>query len=265
MFSNFHDALRLTDSCTFYFRPFPPAKTIQRDQIEMTSPLPLIRICLADDHPLIVEGIRWVLSQARHIRIDGVAQDPDGLLALLAISPCDVLVTDFHMPGNRGADGLAMLGMIRRLYPDLPILVLTSLCHAGLFQSIRRLGVTGILRKDNSMSELAVAIRTVHLGGTWHGTPGPRSDCESDFSRHVSTTPISFDALPEDSHDATLLSPSEIEVLRLYAGGMSVSEVSERLNRSIKTVSTHKRKTMKKLGIHTDTDLFQYAQKNGLA
>jgi two-component system, NarL family, captular synthesis response regulator RcsB len=50
-------------------------------------------------------------------------------------------------------------------------------------------------------------------------------------------------------------------VLRLYAGGMSVSEVSERLNRSIKTVSTHKRKTMKKLGIHTDTSLFQYAQK----
>lgn len=61
-----------------------------------------------------------------------------------------------------------------------------------------------------------------------------------------------------------MLSPREIEVVRLYTGGMSVSEVAQHLNRSIKTISTHKHSAMEKLGIRSDAELYQYAVQNGL-
>ncbi|GJG92937.1 response regulator transcription factor [Cupriavidus pauculus] len=211
----------------------------------MTPSVPQIRVCLADDHPLILEGIRWLLSQTLHIRIAGVAHHPAELLDLLAKTTCDVLVTDFHMPGDHGTDGLPLLGSIRRLHPRVRILVLTSLRHAGLFQSILRLGVAGIVRKDGNMSQLATAIEVAHHGGRFVGTALRQEDA--------------------DPAAAALLSASELEVLRLHAGGMSVSEIAAYLNRSIKTISTHKRATMDKLGIHTDAGLFLYARNNGLA
>lgn len=211
----------------------------------MTPSVPQIRVCLADDHPLILEGIRWLLSQTSHIRIAGVAHHPAELLALLPKARCDVLITDFHMPGDHGADGLALLGSIRRLYPRVRILVLTNLRHAGLFQSILRLGVAGILGKDGNMAQLATAIEVAHHGGRFVGSSLRQANA--------------------DAAATVLLSASELEVLRLHAGGMSVSEVATYLNRSIKTISTHKRATMDKLGIHTDAGLFLHARNNGLA
>ncbi len=215
----------------------------------MTRP-PLIRVLLADDHPLIIEGVRWILSRTPHIQIVGTARHPDGLLALMSATPCDVLVTDFHMPGEHGPDGLVMLGMIRRMYPDVRAVVLTNLSHPELLGSLRRIGALGVLNKGTDMAELVTAIETAYLHASHLGCPSGNHGSEVNI-RMTSGTP-------------TPLTPSEIEVLRLYTVGMSVSRISVHLHRSIKTISSHKRKAMTKLGIGTDADLFRYARSNGL-
>lgn len=211
----------------------------------------MIRLLVADDHPLILLGVRSLLSNVARFEIVGEAHNPESLLAQLATTPCEVLVTDFSMPDSQCSDGLAMLGVIRRRYPDIRTIVLTGLRNSGLIGSMLQEGVAGILSKRGDMAELPIAIelvlqRKIYLGRC------TRQDIERlDLSLFVSAT-------------GKALSPSELEVIRLYASGLTVSGIAEQLRRSVKTISTHKRSAMEKLGLRSDAELCHYATGNGL-
>ncbi|CAG2156858.1 response regulator transcription factor [Cupriavidus numazuensis] len=211
----------------------------------------IIRVMLADDHPLILVGARHVLSTELGFTIVGEAQSADSLMDMLETTSCDVLVTDFSMPSERNADGLAMLGAIRRRFSQVRIVVLTMLDNAALLQSMRDAGALGVLNKRGDMAELPSAIVTAFQGRPFLGKSVQR-EMEALGINRPATTP------------AQVLSPREIEVVRLYAGGMSVSAVAQHLHRSIKTISTHKHSAMEKLGIRSDAELYQYAVQNGL-
>lgn len=212
-----------------------------------------LRIVLADDHPIFLIGLRAVLERDKQVRIVAEANSPQALVELLQTCACDVLVTDFMMPAEPQADGLRLIGQLRRHYPDLPIVVVTMLNNAGLFHSILELGVMGLLSKASLADELPQAIRQARQGCT--------------YVAHAIRQALSLAGQvgADRLHSQEQLSPRELEVIRLLAAGLTVGEIAAQLHRSKQTVSAQKVSAMRKLGLGNDAALFIYVQEHGLA
>lgn len=206
------------------------------------------RVIIADDHPIIRAGVRMVLESAMNISIVAEADSPDALLSALRETPADLLITDFSMPGGQEADGLGLLQRIRRLYPDLPIIVLTMVGNVGVIGSILGTGVRGLIDKSAGMAEISLAIQAVGQGRDYVSTTFKQSLLQSQFD--------------SESGMAARLSPREVEVLRLFASGMTVSAIAERLSRSVKTVSRQKTDAMNKLGLKSDLEIYAFAREH---
>lgn len=208
------------------------------------------KIILADDHPLILTGIRSLIAHNQPgCEIVAEAHQVSELLNTLQQHSCDLLITDFSMPGDERSDGLTMIQQLKRDYPTLPIIVLTQIHNAGILQSLLQLGVSGVLLKKAVISELSDAIRQILSGHSYIGSSVKNLLAEAGLDHH--TTSIQ-------------LTPKESEVVRLLASGMSVTQVAEYLHRSVKTISTQKKSAMLRLGITSDSGLFFYAKKHGL-
>ena len=208
------------------------------------------KIILADDHPLILTGIRSLIAQHQPgCEIVAEAHQVSELFKTLQQHQCNLLITDFSMPGDSRSDGLVMLQNLKRSYPGLSIIVLTQIQNAGILQALLQLGVSGILLKKAVISELSDAIRHVLSGQKYLGHSVKMLLAESGMVN------------PAQSQQLT---PRESEVVRLLASGMSVTQVAEYLHRSVKTISTQKKSAMQRLGLHSDSALFQYAKEKGL-
>ncbi|RKT25338.1 LuxR family two component transcriptional regulator [Paraburkholderia sp. RAU2J] len=210
-----------------------------------------LKVVVADDHPVILFGAEHALLKFPGLEVVGRARQSTELVKMLQTSPCDVLVTDLAMPGGQYGDGLQLIGYLRRNFPDLPIVVLTMLENAALLKRLRELGVTSVVHKSDDLSHIGLAVQHV--------------------SRHLEYMSPSVKAVLDTlrmnsggKSDDVMLSKRELEVVRLFVSGMTIKEISEQLNRSIKTISTQKNAAMRKLGIDRDSELFQYAQSNGL-
>jgi two-component system capsular synthesis response regulator RcsB len=157
------------------------------------------------------------------------------------------------MPAEPQADGLRLIEHLRRHYPDLPIVVVTMLNNAGLFHSILELGVMGLLSKASLADELPEAIDKVRQQRPY-------------VARTIEQALALAGAVGADRlHSQHQLSPRELEVIRLLAGGKTVGEIAAHLNRSKQTVSAQKVSAMRKLGLISDAALFIYVQEHGLA
>lgn len=218
-----------------------------------TSPDSPLRIVLADDHPIFRLGLRAVLEQDPTIKVVAEADGPQSLLACLQTTPCDVLISDFMMPVDKQNDGLRLIESIRRGWPQLPILVVTMLNNAALFRSMLKLGVLGLLGKGSLAGELPTAIEHLRQGKLY-------------IAQSVSQTLQTGDTADTAGGLSTVeLSAKELEVARLLASGLSVSEIAGRLHRSKQTVSAQKVSAMRKLGVTNDAALFIYLQEQGLS
>ncbi len=212
-----------------------------------------LRVIVADDHPIFLIGLRVVLEQDNLASVIAEACNPDELLQVLERHASDVLVTDFMMPVERQNDGLRLLQRIRRDFPALPVIVVTTLSNAGLFQSMLDLNVRGLLSKASLAGELPAAIRSVRRGGLFVAESVRRVLREA--RQHGPDTP-----LPSER-----LSPRELEVLRLLSAGHTVGQIAAQLNRSKQTVSAQKVAAMRKLGLANDAALFIYLQESGMS
>jgi two-component system capsular synthesis response regulator RcsB len=210
----------------------------------------VLRTIIADDHPVVLMGTRAALEATGDIEVVGEGANGDQLLDLLTTRPCDVVVTDFSMPGGRHGDGLALIDLMRRRYPRLPVVVLTMVNNPAVLQAMRARGALGLCDKRAPLKEVAVAVRQAAAGRPYL----------SDTIRRQ------FDIVGvHASCDASRLSAREMEVVRLYVGGMSITQIAERLSRSVKTVSRQKRDAMRKLGLDHDSRLSEYARERGIA
>ncbi len=214
---------------------------------------PPLRIILADDHPIFLIGLRVVIEQDHNARVVAQACTPNELLLILRSHECDVLVTDFMMPAERQNDGLRLLQRIRREFPQLPIIVVTTLSNAGLFQAMLTLNVKGLLSKACVASELPAAIRSIRRQEVFMADSVHRVLLEAGDHEAERLKP------PEQ------LSPRELEVVRLLAAGNTVGEIATQLHRSKQTVSAQKVSAMRKLGLSNEAALFIYLQEHGLS
>lgn len=210
-----------------------------------------IRVIIADDHPVMLSGIEHELSAVTSIELVGAARNSTELIALLASKPCDVLVSDYAMPAGEYGDGIALFSLIRRRYPGIKLVVLTMLDNPAVIRALVTQDVMCIVSKSDAATHLVPAVHAVHHGGRY-------------YSPTINEIVESIDWKRRGRGSSDVLSQRESEVVRLFASGLTVNEIAERLSRSKKTISTQKSKAMEKLGIERDVDLFRYALENGL-
>ncbi|WMJ71242.1 response regulator transcription factor [Stenotrophomonas sp. 24(2023)] len=210
-----------------------------------------LRIIIADDHPVVRIGTRSVIESSGVGRVVAEAGDAQALIQLLASQPCDLLVTDYSMPGSPQADGFAMIGMIRRRHPDLPIVMLSVSSNLAILRMVREAGVLGLVDKGSSMDELPQAIQSVQRG-------------QSYLSRTLKERVDAAGSERIAEEEGRPLSPREVEVLRLLGTGMTVKEISLQLHKSVSTISRQKGDAMQKLGLKGDAELFDYLRDGKL-
>lgn len=218
------------------------------------------RIVIADDHPVVMLGIRALLKDRSNIEVVGEASNGAELVALLTSTPCDLLITDFSMPYEDDAgDGLLLLRRLRRDHATLPIIVLTMVHNPALVRGMLAAGVNGVVGKVAMMKELLLAIGAV-MNGRMYICESMREDVGDRATSRTQTNVSQAVA----SNDPAILSQREAEVVRLYAQGLTVTQIAEQVHRSVKTVSQQKNDAMRKLGITSNTQLFEYARAYGL-
>jgi len=210
-----------------------------------------IRVVVADDHPVILLGAEQAMLKFPGIEVVGRARQSTELIQLLQATRCDVLVTDLAMPGGQYGDGLPLIGYLRRNFPDVKIVVLTMLENPALLRRLGDLGVIAVVHKSDDLSHIALAVQHV-------------SRCREYMSPQVRVALESVRINNRGKVDKVMLSKRELEVVRLFVSGLTIKEIAVRLNRSIKTISTQKNTALRKLGLERDSELFQYAQSNGL-
>ncbi|UVL43182.1 response regulator [Pseudomonas sp. B21-040] len=213
-----------------------------------------LKVILADDHPIVLLGVRMALEHEPGIEIHGEAADSTELVALMDKVKPDILISDFYMPGGAHGDGLTLLTFVKRRYPQVKLIILTMMTNPLILENIICAGTEGVLLKSGGQDEVLDAIRQVASGQQYIGAAVKKllQDFKLDH----------LNSRGDASHKA--LSKKESEVLRLFVNGHTVSEIATVLNRSVKTISHQKISAQQKLGIANDKQLYEYALRNGL-
>jgi two-component system capsular synthesis response regulator RcsB len=206
----------------------------------------LINTVICDDHPLVSLALKTVLRADPEFNIVGEPTSGPELIKLLREQRCDLVILDYSMPGE--LDGIALIQYLTRVFPETRLLVFSGIASAALASRCIEAGASGFMRKTQSSDLLREAVRSVSLGSVYIDP-----SLQGDYKR------------ASGFEQAFLsLSPREMVVVRLLLAGQSVSEISARLNRSIKTVSTQKQTAFRKLNIQSDAELFRLAGDLGV-
>ncbi|MDE3153558.1 MAG: response regulator transcription factor [Acidobacteriota bacterium] len=206
------------------------------------------RILLVDDHPVVRQGIRQILTEALTPAQVDESDDGESALVRLAGSEYDAVILDITLPGR---SGLEILRDIRHRWPDLPVLVLSMHPAEQFARRVLDAGAAGYLTKDSAPAQLVKAIRLV-LSGRRYLSP----DLIEELVVGERTT------RPARPHEA--LSDREYQVLRMIASGKTVSQIAAALSLSVKTVSTYRVRVLEKMGMHSTAELMRYAIENRL-
>lgn len=219
----------------------------------VVSPL---RIVLLDDHALIREALKVRLTTESDFKVVGVYSGSAELLEALRGETADLLLLDYQLRDGE-LDGLRLIQLLRNHYPELRILIYSSVERPATVNMAIRAGANGFFGKSQETEELMRAIRTVALDRLYLSpsmsaeldstpkTPTPGAE-EGEAGENVGTL-VNYPAL----------SPKEREVLRCCLEGMSVSQIATKFLRSRKTISGQKQAALRKLNVRTDTEMFK--------
>ena len=211
----------------------------------------MVRILLVDDHKLFREGLHALLNAIDDFEIVGEAKDgQEAVEKVQSLNP-DIVVMDIEMPGMSGIDAARKIIAING---KIKILALSRHNERQYVSDMFMVGAVGYILKDTAVNELVSAIRTV-VDGKRYCSPELIGVVLDDYSDRL---------VSEQKSPARLLSPRELEVLKLLADGFSSKEIGAQLNVSAKTVDTHKMRIMKKLNLHTLADLIKFAIRENL-
>ena len=208
----------------------------------------MIKILIADDHAVVRSGLKQIMATAADIAVVDEAVSGADVLRKLRGKELDLLMLDMTMPGISGVD------LIRRVhaeYPEMPILILSIHNEAQVVSRALRAGATGYVTKDSDPEILIAAIRKLVEDGRFID---PKLVDAVVFERHSSDMP---------PHE--ILSDREFEVLCALASGRSINDIADTFALSAKTISTHKRRLMQKLGLNNNAELIRYSIRQGLA
>lgn len=204
--------------------------------------MPRIRVALADDHPVVLAGVKALIHAAPEMELVGEAADGNAALQVILETEPDVVVMDISMPGLTG------LELVQRVGSELgavKVLVLTVHEDRAYVQKVLGAGARGYLLKRSAAEELVRAIRAVHTGGLYVDPAIAGKFVQAEAGQNV-------------IGDGLGLSEREEEVLKLAAQGHTNKEAAARLGLSIKTVESYKARAMDKLGLKTRAEIVRY-------
>ncbi|MRV70388.1 response regulator [Duganella sp. FT92W] len=208
----------------------------------------MIRVLIADDHAILRDGLKLILSECADMVVAGEAEDGDAVLAMIRDRDWDVLVLDMAMPGK---SGIELLKRVKSERPRMPVLVLSMQDDSQYAVRSLKAGASGYVCKAGASAELVKAIRKVAAGGMFI-SPSIAENLAFGLSTNVEA--------PRHS----LLTAREYEVFMLIASGHGTTAIANRLHLSVKTISTHKARIMEKMEFASTADLIKYALKHGL-
>jgi len=209
----------------------------------------MIRVLIADDHPVVRQGLRTFLGIQEDIEVVGEAEDGVSAVSLAESLEPDIVLMDLKMPG---ADGLAALTELRARGVGARVLVLTSVTERGHVLPAVQAGAAGYLYKDVDPQALVQAIRAVHDGHVL-------------FAPDAAEAMVRVESAAGDDRGLAALTEREREVLVQIALGRSNREIARALVVSEKTVKTHVSNLLMKLGVQDRTQAALYAVRHGLA
>lgn len=208
----------------------------------------MIHVLIVDDHTIVRKGIKQLLEDTPDIRVSGEAEHTAEMLRKIHHHHFDVVVLDISLPGRSGVEALKQLKNIK---PDLPVLILSMYPEDQYALRVIKSGAAGYLTKESAPAELENAIRKVSAGKRY-------------ISSKVADTLA--DHLHESGETPTykILSDREFEVLRRIAAGETLTQISQNLSLSVKTISTYRTRILNKLNLTNNSELIRYAIQHRL-
>jgi two-component system invasion response regulator UvrY len=208
----------------------------------------LIRALLADDHRLVREGLKQLLSEAPGIVVAAEAANSQEVMEKVRTEEIDVVLLDISMPGR---SGLEVLKELKRIRPNLPVLMVTMYPEKEYAVRALKTGAAGYLTKSCAPDELITAVRRVTSGGRYV-SPSVAEVLAVELQEGVE----------KPRHE--LLSNRELQVMLMIARGKTVGEIAVDMCLSAKTVSTYRARILEKLRLSNNAEITRYAIKEGL-
>jgi DNA-binding NarL/FixJ family response regulator len=208
----------------------------------------MTNVLIVDDHELLRRGLKGILADAFPQLTVGEAQDAAQALQAVEKQNWNIVLLDINLPGRNGLD---VLQDLKRLHPDMPVVVLSAFPEKDYALRAFKLGASGYISKQSASTELLAAIRKALAGGHYV-TP---------LLAEVLATSIAG-AAPVLPHET--LSNRELQVLRFVALGKPLKEIADELSLSEKTIATYRMRLGQKLGLSTNVELARYATRHNL-
>ncbi len=208
----------------------------------------MIRILIADDHQLVIDGIKLMLSTEADLDCTGEANSAEEALELLAKETFDVVLLDINLPGMNGVEACKQ---IRRDYPSVKVLILSMLKEASLIKLLLRHGASGYLLKNAGKEEVMKALRRVCQGEKYY----------SPEVSEIIMSSLSGEASRQKASPFPRLSRREKQVLQLIVDEYTTAEIAEKLSISFGTVETHRRNLLIKLGARNTAGLVRISME----
>ncbi len=204
------------------------------------------KLLLVDDHAIVLDGLKSLLSKLEKVEIAAVAKSGDEGLHLLKATKADLIITDINMPGM---DGLEFIKTIRNEFPPVKIIVLSLHDEPHFVRNIMKQRVQGYILKNDASSELVEAVERVLDGKTF-------------FSSKINQ--IIVEQINEPETDK-LLTDRELQIVRMIIQELSNKQIAEHLFISERTVETHRKNILRKTGTNNIVGLIKFAYQNNLA
>jgi len=208
----------------------------------------MIKIFVADDHSLIREGIKNLISSESDIKIIGESSDPYEVLEQLKKHKPDVIVLDISMPGKSGLD---LLKEIKIQLPEIKVLMMSMLPEEQFAKRTLKAGASGYITKTSLPEEFIIAIRRV-ASGRKYVSQNLAEQLAEDLDENVEKKPYE------------LLSDREFQILKMIASGKSQTDIADELAISVSTVNTYRSRILEKLKLKSNNELIRYAFQNNL-
>jgi len=207
----------------------------------------MIRILIADDHPIVRNGLKQIISDEEDMKVVCEASNAKEVFELIKKFEIDVLILDISMPGMGGFE---VLEKIKQKLPELPVLMLSALSEELYASKTLKAGASGFVNKESAPEELVKAVRKVFSGGLYVSA-FLAEKLASDFKDDVSKPPQEY------------LSTREFQIMRMIGSGKTITEIAKILCISVKTISTYRSRILKKMNFKNNSELINFYVKEG--
>lgn len=210
------------------------------------APIQEIKLIVVDDHEMFLAGLKAIFQDEAHIRLIAAVSNSESVMKLLEQEPVDIVITDLSMPN---IDGITLNGLIKKKYPEVKTLVLSTYNDPGKIDQLIKNHVDGYLLKNAAPDTLLEAINTLFSGKKY-------------FSKEVQERYMKNVFSDGDSKGNMVLTKREKQILRLITAEYTTTEIAQELCISEHTVNTHRKNLLFKLNVKNTAGLVKYALQN---